>query len=165
MPRPSTPPATTSQAATEAPEEQTSPSPCGASVCPSVLRPARGPAVRLFFCQELVSVSSSPAATRASSRKSRSSSPPPPAPAPAAFLPSHLAELWREGAEEVRAPAREGRFPSGSLSVRCSRSVGGKWRLAEGAGSVAAAGEAGKTPPITQSGRSPEPEDTSLSSQ
>lgn len=59
---------------------------------------------------------------------------------PPAFLPSHLAELWREGEEKVKAPARRGRFPSGSLSVRCSRSVGGKWRLAEGAGSVAAAG-------------------------
>ncbi|KAI5936807.1 CTD small phosphatase-like protein 2 [Manis javanica] len=46
-----------------------------------------------------------------------------------------------------------------------SRSVGGKWRLAEGAGSVAAAGKAGKTPHIAQSGPSTESEDTSLSSQ
>lgn len=74
---------------------------------------------------------------------------------PPTFLPSHRAELRREGEEDAKAPARSGRFPSGSLSVRCSRSVGGKWRLAEGAGSVAAAGYAGKTPHLAQSGTIP----------
>lgn len=86
-------------------------------------------------------------------------------PEPPAFLPSLRAGSRREGERGGRAPARGGRVPSGSQSVRCRRSVGGKWRLAEGAGSVAAAGEAGKTPHAAQPGPAPEPGDTSLSSQ
>lgn len=86
-------------------------------------------------------------------------------PEPPAFLPSLRAGSRREGERGGRAPARGSRVPSGSPSVRCRRSVGGKWRLAEGAGSVAAAGEAGKTPHAAQPGPAPEPGDTSLSSQ
>ncbi|XDA78759.1 hypothetical protein R6Z07M_008793 [Ovis aries] len=86
-------------------------------------------------------------------------------PGPPAFLPSLRAGSRREGERAGRAPARGGRVPSGSPSVRCRRSVGGKWRLAEGAGSVAAAGEAGKTPRAAQPGPAPAPGDPSLSSQ
>lgn len=167
-----TPPAT---AATEAPHAQTSRAPAA----PGGFRPRgcirrRGPAV--CFRQELGRPSFfRPQELRRALRKESSlvgcfllppgcscvSLPP----EPPAFLPSLRAGSRREGERAGRAPARGGRVPSGSPSVRCRRSVGGKWRLAEGAGSVAAAGEAGKTPRAAQPGPAPEPGDTSLSSQ
>lgn len=135
-----TPPATTTQPATEAPKVQISPRRWRILIGFVLVSPSGAKALRSVFVRNSGSRVSSGSRNSNALRGSKSC-------VffflplwPSAFLPSHLAELWREGEEEAKAPARRGRFPSGSLSVRCSRSVGGKWRLAEGAGSVAAAG-------------------------